>query len=367
HEYEIGWESKMFENRLGFDISYYNNIVKGQIINLNVASSTGAKNIWQNVGDLNNYGLEAAIYGTPVSTKNLTWDVRVNLGFNRNKLKSLQPGLTQLQLMNVDNGSAYIVAKVGEAAGDIMVNMNKKSADGQNIIDANGYYVTDNSTPKKAGNIQAKLNGGISNTVRYKNWSLDFLVDSRWGGQILSVTNYYATGDGLYKSTLKYRDEANGGLTYYEDAAGNRTLLNGGSAPAGTTVYHDGVVLDGVDETGKKNDKILQAAQYYEYTYGWGNYGSRTKNSYQGAVFNNNFVKLREMSLNYSFPVALANKAKMQTLTVGLFGRNLFYFYKTVPNVDPEVGIGSNFVSQGLDAGSSVASRTIGGTVRLSF
>ncbi|SEM20837.1 iron complex outermembrane recepter protein [Chitinophaga rupis] len=367
HEYEIGWESKMFENRLGFDISYYNNIVKGQIINLNVASSTGAKNIWQNVGDLNNYGLEAAIYATPISSKNLTWDVRANVGFNRNKLKSLQPGLTQLQLMNVDNGSAYIVAKVGEAAGDIMVNMNKKSADGQNIIDANGYYVTDNSAPKKAGNIQAKLNGGIGNTIRYKNWTLDFLVDSRWGGQILSVTNYYATGDGLYKSTLKYRDEASGGLTYYEDAAGNRTLLNGGSAPAGTTVYHDGVILDGVDETGKKNDKILQAAQYYEYTYGWGNYGARTKNSYQSAVFDNNFVKLREASLNYSFPVALANKAKMQTLTVGLFGRNLFYFYKTLPNVDPEVGIGSNFISQGLDAGSSVASRTIGGTVRLSF
>lgn len=367
HEIEFGWESKMFENRLGFDISYYNNIIKGQIIKLDVPSSSGAKSIWQNVGDLNNYGLEAAIYGTPVSSKNLEWDVRVNLGFNRNKLKSLQPGLTQLQLMNVDNGSAYIVAKVGEAAGDIMVNMNKKTADGQSIIDSRGYYVSDNSTPKKAGNIQAKLNGGISNTVRYKNWTLDFLVDGRWGGQILSTTNFYATGDGMYKSTLKYRDEANGGLTYYETTAGVRTLLNGGTAPAGTFVYHDGVVLDGVDETGKKNDKILNAAEFYENTYGWGNTGASTTNSYQNAVFDNNFVKLREVSLNYSFPVALANKAKMQTLTVGLFGRNLFYFYKTLPNQDPEVGIGSQFVSQGLDAGSSVASRTIGGTVRLSF
>lgn len=369
HEFEVGWETKMFENRFGFDVSYYNNIIKGQIINLSVPSSAGAKSIWQNVGDLNNYGLEAAFYGTPVSGRNFEWNVRATAGFNRNKLKSLMPGLNELQLISgLDGGSAAIIAKVGETAGDIMTYLPKVDANGEYIIDANGYYDTDFAAgQKKVGNIQAKLVGGISNSFRYKNWNLDVLVDSRWGGQILSLTNFYGTGGGFYKSTLKYRDQANGGLTYYEDAAG--TVASRSLTPfAGAIEYHDGVIIDGVDATGKQNDKILSAAEYYRNTYAWGNYaGNSTRNSYKNAVYDNNFVKLREVTLSYTLPVKLANKARVQRLTVGLFGRNLFYFYKTLPNLDPEVGIGSSFVSQGLDAGSSVASRTIGANVKLSF
>jgi iron complex outermembrane receptor protein len=360
YETEVGLEMKMFEGRFGMDISYYNNTTRGQIIRLTVPSTTGATSIWSNVGDLNNYGLEVALNGTPYTSKNFDWSLRGTLGYNRNKLTSLTTGLNQLNLQTIDNGGAVIVANVGEKAGDIMVYDRKKDDQGRYIIDAGGFYETDNTKMVKAGNIQPDLTGGIANTFRYKNWSLDFLVDFRWGGQIVSTTSQYAWGAGLFKSTLQYRDEAHGGKTYYEDAAGNRSL----TPFTGAKEYHDGMILDGVDATGKQNDKIISAPEYYLTTYDW---GITPNTSYRTAVFDNNFIKLREVSLSYALPVRLANKARMQTLTVGLFGRNLLYFYKTLPELDPEVGIGSSFIGQGYEAGTATASRTIGANLRLSF
>lgn len=369
HEIEFGWETKMFENRLGIDVSYYNNIIKGQIINLTIPSTTGAKGVWMNVGDLNNYGVEAALYGTPITSRNFEWNVRGTIGYNKNKLKTLRTGLDQLLLRDLDNGSLLIVADVNRPAGDIYTYDIQRNEAGTPIIGANGLYQSDFSKRVKVGNIQPDLVGGLNNSIRYKDWTLDFLIDYRWGGQIVSPTNYYQQGAGMLKSSMQYRDAANGGLSYYEDAAGNRTLLNGGSAPAGTTVYHDGVILDGVDATGKKNEKILEAAEYYFNTFTWGNYpnGGSTTNPYSAAVFDNNYVKLREVALNYTLPVRLTNKARLQRLTVGIFGRNLFYLYKSLPNLDPEVGGGTSFVYQGLEQGTTVASRTIGANLRLSF
>lgn len=364
HEYEIGWETKMFENRLGVDVSYYNNIIKGQISSLSIPASTGSRNIWMNVGDLNNYGVEAALYGTPISNRNFEWNVRGTIGFNRNKLKSLAPGLDRLSLAEVDGTSLLIVADVGQAAGDIYVWDLLRNAEGTPIIGDNGLYQSDFNKRVKVGNIQPKLVGGLNNSFHYKNWDLDVLVDYRWGGQIVSPGNFYSMAGGTSKESLQYRDAAHGGLKYWEDAAGNRTL----TPVAGAKEYNDGVILDGVDATGKKNEKIIEAAFYYFSTFNWGNSpGGGTANSYRNAVFDNNYIKLREVALNYTLPVRLANKARVQKLTVGVFGRNLFYFYKTLPNRDPEVGGGTSFIYQGLEYGTTVASRTIGANLRLSF
>ncbi|WP_211999884.1 SusC/RagA family TonB-linked outer membrane protein [Chitinophaga sp. HK235] len=367
HEVEVGWETKLLNNRLGFDVSYYNGTIKGQIINLTIPSSTGANSIWKNVGDLNNYGLEVALNGTPVTTRNFDWNMRATLGYNRNKLKSLMPGMDKLVLSNVDNGSLLVTARVGEAAGDIMGYKRKQDAQGNYMIDANGYYIIDFDHQVKLGNIQADLTGGLANTLRYKNWTLDFLVDFRWGGQMISTSNYYGTGAGMYKSTLAGRDAEHGGVAYYVDGSG-KNVAAGSGAPAGAKVYHDGVVLNGLTADGKQNGTIIDAASYYLNTYSWGSWpGSGSSSTYEGAVFDNNFIKFRELSLNYTMPVKLKSKVKAQNLTVGVFGRNLFYLYKSLPNLDPEVGIGSSFVSQGIESGTTAASRTMGVNLRLSF
>lgn len=365
YETEGGLEVKMFEGRFGLDVSYYTNVTKGQILNLSIPASTGFSSIWTNVGDMQNYGIEAALNGTPVRSRNFEWNVRGTVGFNKNKVKSLMPGLDELELYQIDNRALRIVARPGQDAGDIMVYKRKRNAEGKYIVTANGRYDVDNTKMEKVGNIQPKLVGGIGNNLRYKNWNLDFLVDVRWGGQIVAQANYLSMTAGLLKPSLQGRDEAHGGLTYYEDASFNKTLLAPGqSAPAGTWVYHDGIIIDGVDATGKQNDKILQAAEYYRSSYAW---GPGPNQSYEQAVYDNNYVKFRELALSYTLPVKLTSKAKLQNLTVGLFGRNLFYLYKSVPDTDPEAGVGSTFVKQGVDGGTTATSRTIGANLRLSF
>ncbi|GAA0541413.1 SusC/RagA family TonB-linked outer membrane protein [Chitinophaga japonensis] len=365
YETEAGLEVKMLEGRFGLDVSYYTNITKGQILPLTLSPSTGANSIWTNVGDMQNYGVEVALNGVPYTSRNFEWNVRGTLGYNRNKVKSLMDGLEELQLTDVDNGALRIVAKPGSNAGDIMVYRRKTNEEGKYIVNSSGYYDIDVTKQEKVGNIQPDLVGGIGNTLRYKNWSLDFLVDFRWGGQMVSATNYLARGAGLLTNSLQGRDQAHGGITYYEDGTGAKIpLAPGASAPGGATVYHDGIIIDGVDATGKQNDIILEAADYYLTTYSW---GPTPNSSYEDAVFDNNFIKLREVALNYSIPVRLANKMKVQKLTVGLFGRNLLYLYKTIENVDPEAGMGTSFVRQGIGGGTMAASRTIGANLRLSF
>ncbi len=366
YETEVGLELKMFEGRLGLDGSFYHNITKGQILPLDLPTSTGAAAVWTNVGNLTNTGIEVAVNAIPYTSRNFEWSVRGTIGMNNNKVQSLTNGLESLELANLDSRAVRIVANVGSNAGDIMVYRRKKNAEGKYLVDGDGYYMVNTDQQEKVGNIQAKFVGGLGNTFRYKNWSMDALLDYRIGGQMVSEVNYIATGAGLLKKTSMFgRDAANGGLTYYEDAAGNRTLLAAGaSAPAGTNVYHDGIVIDGVDETGKQNTKILQAPEYYRTTYNW---GVNPQNSYEDAVHDNNYVKFRELAINYTFPVKLTSKARLQNLSVGLYGRNLFYVYKSVQDTDPEVGVGTNFAWGSMDSGTSAATRSFGANVRLSF
>lgn len=366
-EFEVGLEGKMFNGRFGFDVSYYTNTIHDQILNLTVPASTGANALIANAGDLQNHGVEVALNGTPYTSKNLEWNVRGTLGFNQNKITRFMDGTDHLDLQNIDNGSLLVSAYKGRPAGDIMVYNREKDATGNYIIEDNGYYAVDFSHYQRVGNIQPKVTGGIGNTIRYKNFALDFLVDFRWGGQIASITNFYATGTGTFASTLKYRDAAHGGVAYYNDGTQN-IAVGSGAAPGGATVYNDGVILKGNTRDGKANKTIVDAPDYYLNTFSWGSYPGGSPNStYADAVYNNNFIKFRELSLNYTLPVKLGSKMHVQNLTVGVFGRNLFYFYKSLPNLDPEVGIGSTYSAQGVETGTSAASRTMGVNARLSF
>jgi len=369
HESEFGFETRLFDGRLGVDAAYYNNVTKGQIIPLTIASTTGATSILTNVGDMANYGLEFAVSGTPITSKNFEWNVRATLSFNKNKMKSLADGSSFLNMANVDNNSLQIWATVGQTAGDIMGYAPKTDAKGNTIINADGYQDLNFENRVKFGNIQPKGVGGISNNFRYKNWSMGVLVDVRWGGQIISTTNLYGYGQGMWKSTLEGRDAEHGGLSYYENSAGKKVQVTAANpAPGGVKVYNDGMMFKGVTADGAENTTILDAGNYYFNSYNWGSYsGGDNNNDYRKAVYDNDYIKFREVTLNYTIPSALTSKLHIQNLTVGLYGRNLFYFYKTLPNLDPEVGIGSTFVSQGIEMGTSAATRSFGANVRLNF
>lgn len=363
-ENEFGLETKFFKNKLGFDVTYYNSRIKDQILQTSIPTSTGASSVLANVGELRSFGWEASIYATPIKTRDFTWNTRINAAINRTKVEKLAKGIPQLVAYDADQSAIKIVADEGDYLGNIYTHVRATDSKGNFIISEDGLY-TLTSDYKKVGNVMPKLVGGFLNSFSYKNFSLDINMDYRIGGQLVSNPLLYATGAGMFESTMKYRDAENGGLPYYVDGSGNNVLLSShtATAPNGGKVYHDGVMLDGVTANGEKNGKIIDAASYYMNTYTWGSSGWYEN----GSVYNNSYLKVREAILSYTLPSAVAQKLRLQNVRVSLIGRNLFYLYRTLKNLDPEAPIGTSWNRQGIDEGSTAATRSFGVALHASF
>ncbi|HEX6430912.1 MAG TPA: SusC/RagA family TonB-linked outer membrane protein [Niastella sp.] len=370
NEIEFGWENKFLNNRAGFDITYYSDKIIDQIMPLSIPATVGSMSQYVNVGTMRNYGVELGMYGTPVKIKDFAWDTRLNIAFNRNKLVSLMPGLESLQSTQLDNNSILVISKPGQPAGDLYAYVKKVDARGNYIVNAEGYYEMNYDEQVKVGNLQPKAVGGFINNFTYKDFNLNLVVDFRFGGQVVSPANLYGKGAGLFKSTLFGRDADHGGLAYYTAGGKNIQVANGVTAgPGGEKVYNDGMILKGVTADGKENTTILDAPNYYRNSFYWGSGpGAEDYTSYADAVFDNDFIKMREVTLSYNLPKKVAGFIKAQNLTFSVFGRNLFYFHKTLPNYDPEEGVGTDWISQGTTSGGgNAATRSMGASLRVSF
>lgn len=347
HEAEFGLEARFFDGRLGLDVSYYNNRVKNQIVPLDVATSVGARSQIVNVGEIGSKGFEIALNATPVRGDKFRWETRVNFSTNKSRVISLMDGMKELNFYQSDQATAKIVAEAGEDLGNIYMRPRLTDAAGNYVINDNGFYVMDNSRYVKAGNIMPKAVGGFSNTLSYGNLSLDFTIDGRFGGKMISPNLKYMRGAGMLENSMQYRDAANGGLTFTSNGK----------------TYNDGVLLPGVNQnTGQPNTKIISAAEYYMTTYNWGE-GTLT----EGEIFDNSYIKLRETVLSYKVPAAFTSKLKINNLRVSLVGRNLCYIWRNMKDLDPEAPLGNKWWSQGVDVGSSAASRNFGFSLSANF
>lgn len=332
YEWEYGLELKFLKNRLGLDISYYDNYIDEQILDLVKEASVGATVQADNVGRISNNGLEVSLTGTPIQRENFSWNTRLNYSFNRTMVDRLNSGGDMLTFYSADENSLKVVAEVGKKLGNIYVYDIAKDEQGNNLISNEGYYVIDKTKYKHVGNILPKAIGGMTNTFNYKNLSLDFTVDYRFGGKMVSENQKYAMGTGAYENTLEYRET--------------------------------GITLDGVNQnTGAKNDVHLSAADYYMNTFAWG----ADSWSEKGAVYDNSFIKMRELSVSYRIPSSVTQKLKLNNVRVSLLGRNLFYFYRTLKNLDPESPVGNQWWSQGVDVGSNAATRSFGFSLNANF
>ncbi|MCU6167709.1 hypothetical protein KWH76_23175, partial [Enterobacter roggenkampii] len=134
--------------------------------------------------------VELSLYGTPVLTRDLRWDVRANFAWNKNTVVKLAEGIDQITHTNWDNGSAYLYSKLGEPAGDIYALAPKQDDKGNYIIREDGFYqLTDK--PVKVGNAMPKMVGGFATTFSYKNFVLDASFDYRIGGAVMNMPYQY--------------------------------------------------------------------------------------------------------------------------------------------------------------------------------
>ncbi len=366
-EFEIGTENSFFQNRLGVELTYYNSRIVDQILNLSVPQSSGFSSMIANVGELQNYGVEIVLSGTPIRKKNFEWDVNATFSFNRNKVIALMPGINDLQHKDYDGGAAFLVSKVGRPMGDFYAFESMKDEQGRPIVDKNGYYMMDTENRVRKGNVNPDMIGGLQNNFRYKNFHLGFSLDYRIGGEILSLATHYRTSAGFFESTLQYRDKENGGLPYYINSDGNYVLSSGSNAPEGSSVYHDGLILPGVKQDGTPNDIIIDAPNYYLSVYGWGGPQYNAYSNYAKSIYENSYVKFREMSFAYDIPQQVTSSLGLESLTLSVFGRNLFYLWKTLPHSDPETTLGTQWIENAIDAGSGATSRSFGISLRAIF
>ncbi len=371
YEYEIGFESKFLNNRLGFDVSYYNNRVKDQILSTPQPSTSGVKYVLMNVGEVANEGWDISVSATPVLTKNFRWDLTANYGIYRNKVVKLADGVPYLEISNIGGGGAKIQAVEGRPMGDIYVQVPQMNENGEYLVSDKGLYMNQTEL-QRVGNINPDGVGGLFSSFSYKNIFLDFSIDFHIGGDVINEMYQYSTASGLTPESLQFRDTEHGGLSYYYPGNNNASGVpvqvdpSLGAGPNGETVYHDGVILPGVvASTGEKNTRIIPAGYYYNQTYNWGTQPEQL--TYRHSVFDNSYVKLRELTIGYQFPEKLISKLGMTRLSVSVFGRNLFYFYKALKNYDAESSVGTSWASQAVVGGSTTATRNFGVSLRASF
>ncbi|MEN8194226.1 MAG: SusC/RagA family TonB-linked outer membrane protein, partial [Bacteroidota bacterium] len=322
---EFGMEGKFFQNRLYFDFSVYKINTTDMIFNVPVPPATGYQFFKENVGEVENKGIEFLIGGVPVQTDDFRWDVSFNFSKNENKLIELIDGLDSFVLNTSNSGNVSIRAEVGGSIGDIYGTKWKTDENGQLLVTEEGFPQA-SSTREYLGNSNPDWTGGLSNSFTYKNVSLRFLIDARFGGEIYSSTSSRLDGSGVSERSLLYRD--------------------------------GGVVIDAINEgTGVQNTENITSQQY------WGPYSS-IGSEY---VYDQTNIRLREFALTYNLPSEYLTNSGFAGASFGLIGRNLFFFHKEADDIDPEANLGTSISGQGISANNVPTVRSLGLNINLKF
>jgi iron complex outermembrane recepter protein len=366
HEIEVGLETRLFNNRLGVDISYYNAQIQDQILPLTLPSSVGATSVLTNIGTLRNKGVEIGFTGTPVQTKNFKWEATINFAKNVNVVEKLATGSNEIIHADYDGNAAQLKSVIGQSMGDFYVHPIARNEKGEAIIEDIGLYKLDD-TLVRVGNAMPKMVGGMSNTFTYKNFSLDVLIDYRIGGYVMPTGINWMISRGLLKESLNYMDAEHGGLKYYVDGNNKGVLTDADQGPNGEKVFNDGMLMQGVTQDGQTNTNVISQAYYYWNTYNWGG-PQYSYSRYELYVQKNSYVKMRELALSYNLPSKLAAKVGAKRLQLSVFGRNLFYLYRTLKDMDAEqTTAGSRWFQNVNNAGTNPSTRTYGVMLRTSF
>jgi hypothetical protein len=320
---EIGVETRMFNDRFNMDLTLYNRKTRNDIVAATVSLASGYNTALYNVGAISNKGIELLIGGTPFKTKSFSWNTSFNFAYNQSKVISLYQNLTTLRVDQSRYGTSFVDQIVGMPYGQITGFDYKRDASG-NIVYSSG------GAPQKGklidyGSGVAPYALGFTNTFTYKRISLSTLIDGKFGGYIYSGSKAFAYRFGLAPETLPGRE--------------------------------GGIVGVGVNEQGTPNT-VNSTAQNY-----WGSVHSNVATL---SVFKSDFIKLRQIILNYQLPTSLLSRINVKSATIGLVARNVAILMKKTGNLDPESNY-NNSNAQGLEYGSAPTTRNIGVNLNIKF
>ena len=344
--YELGLDMKFLNNRLGFDFTYYYSVTRNQSMLVDAAAPWSQQ--WVNAGKILNRGVEMMVYTTPIQTKDLTFNLNMNFAHNRSIVKELAPGVQRIYFNGDNNMPVRVGAVVGGKLGDIYANnLMKRNDAGQVIVNAQGLPqpATGNGNLEQyllsnpIGNIQPDLLMSVIPSLTFKGISLTAMFDMRFGGSIMSVSEGMATSVGTSERTLN-RGE-------YKEISGVKDYY---------------MVVPGVKEDGSINDIPVSAQAYYSTI---GIYKSQ-KGYAEEFIHSASYIKLKELSLGYSFPQRMLKKTPFTALKLSFVARNLCFLMKHTPG-NPDGGYDTTMFSQALDFAAVPYTRTFGFSINVGF
>jgi len=331
---EFGIDLRLLDNRLNFDIDFYDYSTTDQILTAPISQSTGISSIRFNAGEVNSKGVEIILNAKPIVSENFNWTSTFNFGQSRSEVVSLADGIETVIIATGPSGGT-IEARPGGRMGDIYGRGFERDPQGNIILENIGGLMRAKvgSEIKKLGNYNPDWTLGITNNFNYKNFNLNILLDYRSGGDFNTITGSQLYRSGTITETLPYREEV---------------------------FVPNGVVDNG---NGSFTPNTQTTTGYDWYRSNW------TNTNIEANTYDATFLKLREISLGVDLNSYFKN-SPFQKITFSLFGRNLATWTKDnfVRHFDPEVSSfnGSGFVP-GFEIGQLPGAATYGFNLKVSF
>jgi len=330
--FEIGTEWRFFGNRLGLDLTYYNSNTENQIFFID--AEPNAEGYTQNIvnaGEISNSGIELVLNGKPIVNDNFTWNTSLNFATNKNEVVSVHPSLENGEAIITApgvNGYGYSLIE-GEDFGSIQANSIQRDDSGLPIVtitkdaDNNDIFAFETTGFETVAHAQPDFTLGWSNSFDFKNFTINFLIDGKFGGEVVSVTESINDLYGVSQASADARN-ANGGFV-------NVVTTDGTAAQMTAQDY--------LTRTGGR------AGLLGEYVYDATN------------------VTLREVSVGYNIPKP---GDFFESIKISLIANNLFFLYKDAP-FDPNIASSTGIGLQGVDIYGQPSTRSIGLNINVNF
>lgn len=314
-EFEVGAELRFLQSRFGLDVTYFNRIDEDLPVSVNLDGSTGYTGITVNSGKTTSNGIELALNGTIIKKDDFSFDLGINFGTLTKTVDAIYPGVESYDISTYTS-NMKLQARVGEEYGLFYGTGFARHTDGSIIFTNSDNFAR--HTNKKIGSLLPDFTGGLTASVRYKNFDLYLGFDGQKGGLYYSRTERYIDHSGITDYTAGLNDKGN--PLRDPVASGGGIHIQG--------VLQTGTDADGVPiSDGTVVDKYVDPQDYFNL----GNLG----NIYENNVHDASYFKLRTVKLTYNFSETLTDKLGVDAAQLSLLGNNVWLIYSDLPWVDP--------------------------------
>jgi TonB-linked SusC/RagA family outer membrane protein len=290
--YETGLELRLFKNKISIDATYYDTKNRDQILELlRTSYGTGFVLNTLNLSSTRNQGVEIAINTKLINNKDFIWNAGLNFNRSWNELLTLPSNLPEFYIADTWlYGSARAGLRRGSPTTGITSAGYARNKKGIILVDpATGFPVIDNNFLVR-GDRNPSFTTGITNTLRYKNWSLNMLWDVKVGGDVFN-------GNGLYLAQI-----------------GRHPLTADREKP----LIFNGILKDGLEDSPNPTINNIVVTPYLNQ----GFYTSALNEEYfiEKDV---NWLRLRDITVSYDFKDIIKNFKYFKNLSAFITGTNL--------------------------------------------